>query len=64
MSRSPAIALAILADWLGDGHEAEAVKELLRIARLCTPNKFIIEIADEVLRRQGALITAANSIEW
>ena len=63
MSRSPAIALAILADWLGDGHEAEAVKELLKIARLCTPNKLVIEIADELLGRQGALMIAANLID-
>lgn len=62
MSRSPAIGLAILADWLGEGYEAEAVKALLRIARLCTPNKLVIEIADRVLRRQGKLISVANHL--
>ena len=35
MSRSPAIALAILADWLGEESEEEAVRELLKIAPLC-----------------------------
>ena len=63
MSRSPAIALAILADWLGEGHEAEAVRELLKIARLCTPNELVIAIADSVLARQGALISASNIID-
>jgi len=60
MSRSPAIALAILADWLGEGHEPEAVGELLKIARLCTPNELVIEIADNVLKRRGRLIVAAK----
>ena len=62
MSRSPAIALTIFADWLGEGHEVEAVRELLKIARLCTPNELVIEIADRVLERQGALILAAEMI--
>ena len=63
MSRSPAIALAILADWLGKGHEAEAVRKLFKIARLCTPNELVIEIANSVLERQGALISASNIID-
>ena len=58
MSRSPAIALAILADWLGEGREDEAVKDLLKIAPLCTPNRLVVEIADRMLRRSGRLVAA------
>jgi len=61
MSRSPAIALTILADWLGEGHEAEAVRELLKIARLCTPNKLVVEIADRVLQRDDKLMFAVDN---
>ena len=58
MSRSPAIALSILADWLGEGSEEEAVRELLKIAPLCTPNMLVVEIADRMLRRSGRLVAA------
>ena len=58
MSRSPAIALAILADWLGEGREDEAVKELIKVAPLCTPNRLVVEIADGLLGRSNRLISA------
>ena len=60
MSRSPAIALAIIADWLGARREDEALKELLKIANLCTPNELIVEIADRVLEREGRLVEACK----
>ncbi len=60
MSRSPAMALAIFADWLGEGGEEEAVRELLRVAPLCTPNKLLVETADRVLGRGGRLIEACK----
>ena len=58
MSRSPAIGLAILADWLGAGKEDEAGRELLKVARVCVPNKLVVEIADRILGRDGALLKA------
>ena len=58
MSRSPAIALAILADSKGLGFEDDAVNELISISRLSMPNKLIIEIADQILERSGRLISA------
>ena len=58
MSRSPAIALAILADWLGADCEDEAVTELLKAAPLCTPNILVVEIADRLLERSNRLISA------
>ena len=60
MSRSPAIALAIIANCLGVGTEQEAVRELLKIVPLCTPNKLLVEIIDSELNRNGGLIRALN----
>ncbi len=63
MSRSPAIALAILADFLGPGNEEQAVEELLGLVRLCTPNNLVVEIADGLLGRQGKLVSAVKVLE-
>ena len=63
MSRSPAMALAILADWLGEGNEEEAVRELIKVSRLCTPNKHMIELTDRVLSRSGHLIEACALLD-
>lgn len=60
MSRSPAMALAILADWLGEGNEEEAVGGLIKVSRLCTPNKHMIGLTDRVLSRSGHLIEACR----
>ena len=61
MSRSPAIALAIIADWLGARREEEALRELLKVVHLCTPNGLIVEIADRVLERKGGLVEACKA---
>ena len=62
MSRSPAIALAILADWLGEGREDEAVKELIKVAPLCTPNMLVVNISDRVLGRAGRLVDVVQNL--
>jgi len=62
MSRSPAIALAILADFLGKGKEEKAVRELLKVVSLCTPNRFVLETADRVLAREGRLVEACDKV--
>ena len=62
MSRSPAIALAILADWLGEGREDEAVKELIKVAPLCTPNMLVVQLSDKVLEREGRVIDAVGNL--
>ena len=62
MSRSPAIVLAILADWLGEGREEEAVKELIKVAPLCTPNMLVIKISDRVLGRTGRLVDVVQNL--
>ena len=43
MSRSPTIALAIIANCLGDGREREAVHDPLKVTPLCTQNRLLIE---------------------
>ena len=63
MSRSPAMALAILADWLGEGYEEEAVRELVKVSRLCTPNKYMIDLTDRVLDSNGHLTEACRACD-
>jgi predicted protein tyrosine phosphatase len=58
----PALALAIFADWLGEGRETQAVSELLRVARLATPNRLVVNIADKLLNREGRLIVSCNQV--
>lgn len=56
ISRSTAIALAILSQRLGPGKESEAMDELLRIRPEAVPNLHIIRLADEILGRTGRLL--------
>ena len=55
ISRSSAIALAVIAKRLGPGKEEEAVNTLEHINPNCRPNKFIVEMTDELLERDGKL---------
>lgn len=57
-ARSPAIALALIADELGEGREEEAVDEMLRIAPRALPNLQVLKLADDVLERHGKLKSA------
>ncbi len=55
ISRSSAIALAVIAKRLGSGKEEEAVNTLEYINPNCRPNKSIVEMTDELLERDGKL---------
>ena len=57
-SRSAAIAIALLASWLGPGEEAQAIRA--GFAALSRPwaNPLLIDLADAVLERSGALAAA------
>ncbi len=59
-SLSPALALAVLADELGPGREAEAAQRLLRLDRdgIMAPNPLAVRQADDRLWRYGALEAA------
>lgn len=56
ISRSSAIALAIITKKLGVGKEDEAVKTLEYINPNCRPNKALVFMSDEILNLNGKLI--------
>lgn len=58
LCRSPALALAVIADRMGPGREAEAVEALAAIRPGAAPNLLVLEIADRLLGRAGDLANA------
>src|SRR5262245_34108735 len=52
--RSTAIGLAIMADRLGKGRESDAVESLIASNPDAAPNLLMVDLADTVLRRDGA----------
>lgn len=58
VSRSPAIALAVIADRLGVDREIEAVEHLFSMFRSIEPNVRVIACADRILERDRALLGA------
>ena len=64
ISRSSAIALAIIAKRLGPGKEKEAVKVLEKINPHARPNKSMVWFTDEILDRDMKLYKTARDIVW
>jgi predicted protein tyrosine phosphatase len=62
-SRSAGVALAILADRLGVGREKEAVDQLLQICPLAVCNRVVLQHADAILVRDGAIMSAWQAYE-
>ena len=60
ISRSSAIALAVIARRLGSRKEEVAVNTLEHINPNCRPNKSIVEKTDEFLERDGKLYKEVN----
>lgn len=58
VSRSPAIALAIIADRLGAGRENEAVEYVFSTFKSIDPNERVVACADRILERDRALLGA------
>jgi len=58
ISRSTAIAFSTLCHHAGPGYETECFQALKRIRPSASPNPLIVEFADEILGRNGALIQA------
>lgn len=56
--RSPAIAMAIVADYLQLGEEELAVDHVLQLVPNAAPNLHVLKLADEVLEREGRLQAA------
>ncbi len=56
--RSTAVALGIVAEYLGPGRERDAVAVLLRIRPIAAPNLIALDLVDAELGRNGALKAA------
>lgn len=63
IARSTALALAIIADRLGEGREKDAVAEMLAVRPEAVPNLLILSMADDLLGRNGALVAAWMAVE-
>lgn len=63
VGRSAGVALAILADRLGPGNEAQALERLLAVRPEVTPNLVVVAIADQLLERSGRLVAAVAAWE-
>jgi predicted protein tyrosine phosphatase len=55
-SRSPALAYLFIADQLGAGREAEALRLVLDIRPVAVPNGLVVRLGDAFLNRRGALL--------
>ena len=64
ISRSSAIALAIIATRLGEGKELQAIKMLEKINPNCSPNKSMVWMTDEILERKMVLYKTAFQNVW
>ena len=62
VSRSTAIALAIAADRLGAGNERQACEWLQQTYPQAQPNRLIVFLADEVLKRNCSLCSAVKQV--
>lgn len=60
ISRSTAAALVILAHHLGPDREAQAVEHLLALRPQARPHQRMVEMADALLDRQGALYSVVS----
>jgi predicted protein tyrosine phosphatase len=58
ISRSSAAAIVIYSVLLGPGKEREAFQRVLQQRPIARPNRRMLEIADRLLERNGALIAA------
>lgn len=61
-SRSPAVAYVALAHKLGPGAEEVALKIIEEIRPEAVPNKLVVQLGDDLLRRKGALIVPLNKM--
>ena len=62
ISRSTAVAYAILCQSHGPGEEDVCMERLLRARPQAAPNAFIVALADEVLERNGAMNAAYEKV--
>jgi predicted protein tyrosine phosphatase len=58
ISRSSAAALTAFATWAGPGHERLSVERTFAARPEAVPNRRFVELADALLRRDGALLAS------
>lgn len=61
-SRSPALALVVLSDYLGAGSEKEALRQIIEIRPCAVPNSFVVKLGDVLLQRHGALRSSLDEL--
>jgi predicted protein tyrosine phosphatase len=69
ISRSGAMAFALMAEALGPGREEQALDELLAQRPVIVPNGRVVKVADKVMGRGGALVDVyrhrlAKNADW
>lgn len=62
ISRSTAIAYAVLCQSTGAGHEKDCLEGVLAIRPQAFPNALIVALADRILERQGAMQRACDEM--
>ena len=62
ISRSTAVAYAILCQAAGPGREAECFRSILTVRPQAFPNALIVELADRILNRKGAMQEACEEL--
>jgi predicted protein tyrosine phosphatase len=62
ISRSTAVAYAILCQATGPGHEAICMESIFSVRPQAFPNVLIIELADRILNRKGAMQKACEDV--
>ncbi len=60
VSRSSATAIAILTEQLGPGSEIDVAEHVKAIRPQARPNRLILRIADQILERDEALVSAVD----
>lgn len=62
ISRSTAVAYAILCQAVGPGRELECIESVLAVRPQAFPNALIVELADKILARNGAMQDAVEEL--
>jgi predicted protein tyrosine phosphatase len=62
ISRSSAAALIMHAVWLGPGRERDALERVLAQRPIARPNRRMVELADELLGRDGELVEVLGQL--
>jgi predicted protein tyrosine phosphatase len=62
ISRSSGAALIMYASWLGPGRERDALDRVLAQRPIARPNRRMVELADELLERDGQLVAVVQEL--